>query len=176
MTLTSPNVKIRRATISDAEPISVFAARIFEQTFGAMNSPEDMRAYVARSFNVPQVAHELTAEGSTFFIAESLASLVGYARTAAGEAPVDVRGERPIELVRLYVAQPYQGAGVAARLMQECIDDAKARGHGSMYLGVWEHNPRAQAFYHRRGFDKVGEERFELGHDIQTDWIMERAL
>jgi RimJ/RimL family protein N-acetyltransferase len=45
-----------------------------------------------------------------------------------------------------------------------------------MHLGVWEHNPRAQAFYAKWGFRKVGEERFDLGDDIQTDWVMELAL
>lgn len=176
MTQNSSDVKIRRATAADAQPISVFAARVFQQTFGPMNTPEDMQAYVARSFNEQQVTRELTAEGSTYLVAEDQGSLVGYGRTAVGEVPAEVRGPQPIELVRLYVDSAHHGTGVSARLMQECVEAAKERGHGSMYLGVWEHNARAQAFYRKWGFSKVGEQRFDLGHDVQRDWIMERPL
>jgi ribosomal protein S18 acetylase RimI-like enzyme len=135
-----------------------------------------MRAYVARSFNEGKITQELAAEGSTYFVAESQDAIAGYARTATGDVPPGVTGERPIELVRLYVDQPFHGTGLAHRLLQACIDDAKAHGHDSMHLGVWERNPRAQAFYDKWGFRKVGEQRFDLGGDIQTDWVMELAL
>ena len=154
----------------------MFAARVFEQTFGPTNTPEDMQAYIARSFNVEQVTRELAAEHSTFFIAEARGSIAGYARIAAGQAPPEVRGEHPVELVRLYVDARYHGEGIAPRLMQACIAAAKEGGYRSIYLGVWEHNPRAQAFYHKWGFTRVGEQRFDLGHDVQADWIMELAL
>jgi GNAT superfamily N-acetyltransferase len=153
-----------------------FAARTFIEAFGAANSPENMRAYVQRSFNEEQIAGELADEASAFFVADVRESLVGYARLHESKPPAEVRGNRPIELVRLYVDRRYHGSGVAAVLMQTSIDAATERGHGSVYLGVWEHNPRAQAFYRKWGFEKVGVERFDLGDDIQTDWIMERAL
>jgi GNAT superfamily N-acetyltransferase len=135
-----------------------------------------MRAYVERSFNQEQVARELADAASIFFVADMQGGPAGYARLHAGEAPGEVRGARPIELVRLYVDQRYHGSGVAAALMQACIDAATACGHDSMHLGVWEHNPRAQAFYGKWGFEKVGDQVFDLGDDVQTDWIMERPL
>jgi ribosomal protein S18 acetylase RimI-like enzyme len=45
-----------------------------------------------------------------------------------------------------------------------------------MWLGVWEHNPRAIAFYHKHGFVDVGDHVFLLGEDPQTDIIMELDL
>jgi hypothetical protein len=45
-----------------------------------------------------------------------------------------------------------------------------------MWLGVWEHNHRAKAFYERWGFGAAGVEIFRLGNDNQTDLLMQLAL
>lgn len=41
---------------------------------------------------------------------------------------------------------------------------------------VWEHNLKAQRFYMREGFEKVGSHEFVMGEERQTDWIMVRGL
>jgi diamine N-acetyltransferase len=41
---------------------------------------------------------------------------------------------------------------------------------------VWEHNPRAQAFYKKSGFVAVGSQTFFVGTDEQTDRVMELTL
>ena len=38
-----------------------------------------------------------------------------------------------------------------------------------MWLGVWERNERAKAFYARQGFRQVGRQIFVVGSDPQTD-------
>jgi len=45
-----------------------------------------------------------------------------------------------------------------------------------VWLGVWEHNPRARAFYRKCGFIDVGEHVFQLGDDPQRDVLMARRL
>ena len=47
--------------------------------------------------------------------------------------------------------------------MRRCLEEGRARGHDVLWLGVWEHNARARAFYARWGFVEVGEMRFLLG-------------
>ena len=49
---------------------------------------------------------------------------------------------------------------------------AKRRGATSMWLGVWERNERAKAFYAKHGFQKVGSQIFVVGSDPQTDHVM----
>ena len=44
-----------------------------------------------------------------------------------------------------------------------------------MWLGVWERNARAIAFYAKWGFIDIGDHVFMLGSDRQTDRIMWRA-
>jgi len=56
------------------------------------------------------------------------------------------------------------------------LDEAKSTGSRSIWLGVWEHNPRALAFYKRWGFEIVGRQAFLLGQDLQQDFVMVRPV
>lgn len=60
--------------------------------------------------------------------------------------------------------------------MRTTLETAAASGYRTLWLGVWERNPRAIAFYERWGFATVGSHVFRLGSDDQTDLIMERPV
>ncbi|MDQ2855211.1 MAG: GNAT family N-acetyltransferase, partial [Acidobacteriota bacterium] len=45
-----------------------------------------------------------------------------------------------------------------------------------LWLGVWEHNGRARAFYRKWKFVEFGEHIFQLGEDPQNDILMARDL
>jgi ribosomal protein S18 acetylase RimI-like enzyme len=53
---------------------------------------------------------------------------------------------------------------------------ARARGAKTLWLGVWEKNHRARAYYRKAGFIDIGAHDFGLGHDLQTDRLMSRPL
>lgn len=171
-----PEVTIRRGTLADAALLSELGARTFSETFAADNTPEDLAAYVAMSFNVAQQTAELEDPASTFLIAEVDGHAAGYAKLHDGEPEKGVEGAKPIELVRLYVSRDWLGRGVGQELMRACIDEARQAGHETIWLGVWERNARAQAFYRKWNFRAVGEHMFQLGADLQRDILMERTL
>jgi ribosomal protein S18 acetylase RimI-like enzyme len=172
----NPDVTIRRAHREDAGLLAELGARTFAETFATDNSPEDMAAYIAASFNLPQLLAELADPVSTFLIAEVGGVAAGYAKLHAGDSLEGVEGGNPIELVRLYVSREWLGRGVGQALMRACIDEAQQAGHRTIWLGVWERNGRAQAFYRKWHFRAVGEHVFQLGSDPQTDILMERAV
>ena len=171
-----PDVTIRRATPADAGLLTELGARTFSETFAAENSPEDMAVYLASSFNLARQTAELADPAATFFIAEVGGVAAGYANLHAGEAAEGVGGAKPVELVRLYVSREWLGLGVGEALMRACVDEAQRAGHETIWLGVWERNGRAQAFYRKWNFRAVGEHVFQLGSDPQRDVLMERAL
>lgn len=172
----NPDVTIRRASSDDAGLLAELGARTFRDTFAADNSPEDMAAYLASSFNPAQQTAELADTASTFFIAEVGGAAAGYAMLRVGEAEECVEGLKPVELVRLYVSVEWLGRGVGEALMRACVDEARRAGHETLWLGVWERNGRAQAFYRKWNFRAVGRHVFQLGSDAQTDILMERAV
>lgn len=171
-----PRLTIRRGTVADAGLLSELGARTFSETFAADNTPEDLAAYMATSFNVAQQTAELEDPGSTFLIAEVDGRAAGYAMLHDGEPEQDVEGANPVELVRLYVSREWLGRGIGEQLMRACIDAARQLGHETLWLGVWEHNGRAQAFYRKWDFRTVGEHMFQLGSDMQRDLVLERPL
>lgn len=170
------DVMIRRANPEDAGLLAELGARTFSETFAADNTPDDMAAYLAANFNLAQQTAELNDPASTFLIAEVSGLAAGYAQLHAGAPALGVAGAKPIELVRLYVLREWLGCGVGEALMRACVDEARQAGHGTIWLGVWEQNGRAQAFYRKWDFHAVGEHVFQLGSDAQRDIVMERAV
>jgi len=178
---TDRSMNIRPANVSDAGALSQLAASTFVETFGRENTVEDMARYVAEAFTTEQQAAEIADPGGVVLVAEHFsdsgdAELLGYAHLVSGDVPASVRGTAPIELKRLYVARAWHGRGVAQLLMHAAIEAARARGAQTLWLGVWERNPRAVAFYAKHGFVRVGEHTFVLGGDAQTDWLFARPV
>ena len=176
MNQTQPDLVIRRATSADANLLAELGARTFTETFAADNTPEDLSSYLTASFNPSRQSAELADPSSTFFVAEVGEIAAGYAKLLAGEPKEEVEGDNPVELVRLYVLHEWLGRGVGAELMSACLNEARRAGHGTIWLGVWERNERAQAFYRKWNFRAVGEHIFQLGSDQQRDILMQRPL
>jgi ribosomal protein S18 acetylase RimI-like enzyme len=81
-----------------------------------------------------------------------------------------------MEIVRFYVDRPWHGRGVAQTLMAAAASMARAAGARTLWLGVWERNERAIAFYRKSGFADVGTKIFVLGTDHQRDLVLARPL
>jgi ribosomal protein S18 acetylase RimI-like enzyme len=180
-------IRLRRAGAADAAVLSEFAERIFRETFEAGNDPADLAAYLAEAFGVDRQREEIAEPGATVLLAEDVAGssvtgsnlvapLAGYSHPTSGAAPDSVHGPDPLELKRFYIDRAWQGAGLAQFLMHATIEAAIASGARTLWLGVWEHNPRAIAFYRKFAFVDAGSHEFLLGRDRQTDLIMMRPL
>jgi diamine N-acetyltransferase len=110
-------------------------------------------------------------------VAESAGELVAFAQLHLDAAtPACVSPFRAIELHRIYVERSFHGTGLAADLLSEVISTAERNGAAALWLGVWEHNPRAIRFYQRSGFVEAGDHVFVVGTDPQRDLLMVREL
>ncbi len=165
---------IRTATRDDAQRLSEFARRTFHETFAAQNTPEDMAAYLSYAFSDARQLAEIE-DGNTITLLAEDDTLVGYAQLGARMPPLCVPDRNALEVVRFYVDRAWHGREIAHQLMLAVEDAAAARAH-AVWLGVWEHNRRAIAFYQKCGFADVGSHEFLLGSDRQTDRIMWRTL
>ena len=169
---------IRKAIAEDAEMLAELSYQTFWDAFHdhPKNAPDDLADYMEKAFSVEQTQSELAEENSIFLIAEIEGKTAGYAKVMIGNLEEGISAKRPIELNRLYAHQEFLGKGVGQRLMDECFKIAKENECDVMWLGVWEFNPRAQAFYKKHGFYKVGKHVFQLGSDPQIDLLMQKNL
>jgi len=168
---------VRQAAAVDAALLARIGAEWFAQTYAGQNTPQDLSAYLAKSFSEDLQRAELLDPHMRTWIAESNdKSPAGYVQLRFGTAPSALSLAKPAELARIYVDARGHGAGVGHRLLQQCVDAARAWGATHLWLGVWQENPRGIAFYERNGFRIAGEQTFQLGGDVQRDWIMLRDL
>ena len=167
---------IRRGTAADAAALAELAARTFNETFAADNRPEDIELHSAQAYGEALQLQEILDPEIVTLLVEVEGQLAGYAQLRSGNTPECVTGENPIELWRFYVAQPWHGRGIAQSLMRSVEVNALDRGARTLWLGVWERNERAKAFYRKTDFCDVGSHVYMVGTDAQTDRILARPL
>jgi ribosomal protein S18 acetylase RimI-like enzyme len=167
---------IRRATFDDVHLLVELGARTFCDTYGPYNDPGTMKDYLASSFSPKQIASELAVPTSIFLLASQGRKAIGYAKLDVDALPDGLNEPRAIRLFRMYVDRRYAGNGCGTALMRSCLKAARQDGYQSIWLGVWEQNGHAQAFYQKHGFRSMGSQNFIFGREIQKDVIMARAI
>ncbi|MDP9192896.1 MAG: GNAT family N-acetyltransferase [Acidobacteriota bacterium] len=165
--------RIRCATPADAAALAELAERTYRDTFAAENNPDDLDAYLAKAYGEPQQRSEIEKADAVTLLVESDAGaeLIAFAQLRRVSSP---HGE--VEIARFYVDKLHHGRGVAQALMNAAVETARELGGTTLWLGVWERNWRAIAFYLKCGFEDVGSQPFLVGSDLQTDRVMARVI
>lgn len=169
-------VVIRKGRIEDLENLRMLAIKIFTETFESANNPSDFKIYMDEAFSEQKIKEEFDEPGTQYFVAFENSSMVGYARVRENSEVDDWLGKSHLELQRIYVDAPWQGKGIAVQLLETCENYSRQLNKEWIWLGVWEHNPKAQYFYKKHGYEKFSEHQFMLGNDEQTDWLMKKKL
>jgi GNAT superfamily N-acetyltransferase len=168
---------LRDAAATDAVQLAEFGARTFYESFAADNTAEDMRRHLESAFSPQLQLEEIRhPDIDTLIVSDESGRWAGFAQLRAGKVSEGVPAQGSIELWRFYVDKLWHGQGVAAALMNGAKQRARRRGATTMWLGVWERNARAQAFYRKHGFGPVGRQVFVVGSDPQTDDVLLCAL
>ena len=167
---------IRRGQPGDAAALADLARTTFFDAFAASNDANDMALHLTRAYGVTQQGAELLDPGMTTLLVEQDGAAIAYAQIRDDHIPECVAGPAPVELWRFYVHRDWHGRGVAQALMERVKAEARERGARTLWLGVWERNDRARAFYVKSGFADAGEHIFLFGTDPQPDRVMTLAL
>lgn len=169
-------ITLRPCLPAEWQALQTFGREVFFHTFRAFNTPENMTAYLETAFSDQQVQAELNNPDSAFWLALDGERIVGYLKTNTGPAQHDLQDAGGIEIERIYVDPAFMGRGLAALLLDKAKALARAQQAPFIWLGVWEHNPRAIRFYEKSGFRVFGQHTFMLGDDAQTDLLMRLDL
>ena len=171
-------IEIRLATTEDVETLAKIGWQSFDEAFAdhPANHPDDMKVYMDEAFSVETIAADLRDEKTVYLIASLATEIAGYAKINFDAREDGITGENTLELCRLYALDKFIGKGIGKSLMLALFELAEKQKRDTIWLGVWEFNFRAQAFYKKFGFEKCGEHVFQLGSDPQTDWLMQRKI
>ena len=171
-------IKLRKILPADAAVLSVIAKRSFYDTFTGTCTEADMQNFQEQYFNEAKLAAEISEENNYYFFAEAEGDPVAYLQFMEDYSSLPLMKKwKALELKRLYVLKEFHGKGIAQQLMDLIISYAKEQHYEVIWLGVWEHNNRAQQFYKKYGFIASGHiHDFPIGNTPQTDIWMWKFL
>ena len=187
-------ITIRQASGADAPTLAQLAAATFPLACPPGSPLEDIEAFIAGKLNVDAFAGYISDPARALFVAEEPAQeagapghafapggarLLAYTMLAdvtpsdAGVAAV-VGGPGAVELSKCYAHPDCHGSGTTARIMGASLEWAGARGARHVWLGVNSENLRARKFYEKHGFRVAGNRSFQLGKQVEHDYVMVR--
>lgn len=170
------NIEIRPVTAKDVLHLQHISKETFSQTFSEINTKENMDKYLEESFSIDQLTEELSNEFSQFYFAKLNNEVIGYMKLNTGEAQKENQNDNALEIERIYVLQDFQGKKVGQLLYLHAIQIAEEMAVDYVWLGVWEKNFKAIAFYKKNGFVAFDQHLFMLGDDRQLDILMKLEL
>lgn len=170
------NIEIKKCTLEDLHMLQEISYETFNETFRHQNSPENMNAYLERAFNLEQLEKEFCHTSSQFFLLYLNHELAGYLKVNYNDAQSEEMGDESLEIERIYIKLQYQKHGLGKYLLNKAMEVARECHKKKVWLGVWEKNANAIAFYEKMGFVHTGTHPFHMGDEEQVDLIMTRTM
>ncbi|MFD4818465.1 GNAT family N-acetyltransferase [Peribacillus butanolivorans] len=169
-------INIKKCILEDSRKLQEISYETFNETFKHQNSPENMNAYLERAFNLKQLEKELSNISSQFFFVYFNNEVAGYLKVNTNEAQSEEMGAESLEIKRIYIKKKFQKHGLGKYLLNKAMEIAMERNKKKIWLGVWEKNENAIAFYKKLGFVQTGAHSFYMGDEGQMDFIMTKTL
>ncbi|MGE7366397.1 GNAT family N-acetyltransferase [Desemzia incerta] len=169
-------VEVKKCTVEEVQKLRGISIETFRDTFQDQNTEEDLYNYLEKAYNTEQLTSELLNQQSEFYFVFNGNDLAGYLKININEAQSETNGEDALEIERIYVLPQFKGKGLGKILIQQAVERAQFHQKTNIWLGVWEHNQAALAFYKKLGFVQTGAHSFFMGKDEQTDLILTKNL
>jgi ribosomal protein S18 acetylase RimI-like enzyme len=167
--------KIIRVTTEGLAELQKICRQTFYETFSKQNTEENMKRYLEEDFSAEKLTKELQEKNTEFYFAALHNNVIGYLKLNFGKSHEE-EDNNALEIERIYVLKEFHGKNVGQLLFETAIQKAIQKNLTYVWLGVWEHNPRAIHFYKKNGFMEFGKHPFILGDDKQTDILMRLEL
>jgi ribosomal protein S18 acetylase RimI-like enzyme len=170
------NIEIKKVTLNDIDQLQKISKQTFQETFSESNSEENMKNYLEEELSIKKLTAELNNTKSLFYFANLNNEVIGYLKLNFGESQTELKDNKALEIERIYVSKDFYGKSVGQLLYNKAIQIAKQKKADYIWLGVWEENLRAIAFYKKNDFVAFDKHIFKLGNDEQTDLMMKLKL
>lgn len=155
--------------------LAELGASTFYETFSEFHSAEDMDQYLTKTYALKQMELNTKTPGIHYFLAYGNGNELGYIKLIENIQMPELVGST-IELEKIYIRKEALGSGLGEVLMNTAIQKATQLGFQNLYLGVWQENLRALAFYKKCGFAIFGKRNFKLGETICDDFLLVKQL
>lgn len=170
-------ITMSKIRVDEVETLRSLAIQTYTETFGHDTTAEQLAEFFAHDYSLERLTKELLSPESEHHFIYVDDKLAGYLKVNWGSAQTEQELENAFEIQRIYVLRAYQGYGLGKQLFTYALEIAEQRNFTWAWLGVWEHNYKAQNFYAKYGFEKFSEHNFVVSEDkIDTDWLLRKKL
>lgn len=177
--LANKAVTIRRAKPKDAPRLTEIAASTFYLACPPDFPRDEADLFVAENLSETQFRTWAKARNVQLWVAEIAGVVIGYATVMLKFPAEDLPNqetEHAAHLSKMYCLPEHHGSGAASLLLTHTMEQARTAGMRTMWLGVNQHNKRAQRFYSRHGFEVGGTRQFVVGEQTHDDFVMVTTL
>ncbi len=169
-------IQIRAAGIEDAGLIRKIARETFMETYGEMNTPENMESYLQSQFSEENILQEFQSNHARFFLAYLDGVPVAFTKVRDDRKAKKLEQVKALEIQRIYVLLEYQGFSLGKAMLDMIKLLAHQEGYQTIWLQVWQKNNKAIRFYQKAGFCVFETASFLLGDSNQQDFLMRYDL
>lgn len=168
-----------------APAVAEVAAVTFPLACPPHSSPDDIAAHIATALSPQRFAEWIGDDVHEVIVARLGGRVIGYALLVHAPPTDDdvaavVPGRTVTEISKMYVLPDHHGAVHDERpahlLMAEALAAAHDRGSQTVWLGVNQLNERAQKYYRKMGFRRVGTRTFTMNGAVEHDYVMAQDL
>lgn len=169
-----------------AATVSAVASATFPLACPPHTPPADIAAFVSEHLDENSFRdHIVDPDADVLVVRDGTGGpVIGYSlvlhRIPTAPEVAAVVTDRPVsELSKIYVLPEHHsqpGVPPSHALMTAALDCARRRGSAVVWLGVNQGNVRAQKFYAKTGFDRVGVRTFTLGDSVEHDYVFRQSL
>ena len=155
-------IKIRTIEKKDNE----FIASIIREVLVEMGVPKVGTAYEDESLD--KMFETYNQPKSVYYVVEEDGVILG----GGGIAPLENTDENICELQKMYFLPSLRGKGIGKKVIQQCLDFAKASKYSKCYLETMPYMKAARALYEKVGFSNLEQPVGDTGHYSCQAWMI----
>lgn len=165
----------RRATAQDAHCLSVLATQVFLDTYATSGINTELANEVTTVLSKQTFLDRLDSSHVELFVAELAGNLIGFVDLDSSTTCPNpsIAG---LEVLRLYVQQPFHGRKVGRALISLAEDRAQRKAKGAVWLTAWVGNHHALGFYKALGYQDVGSMQYLIEAKAYENRVLAKAL
>ncbi|MCB9202501.1 MAG: GNAT family N-acetyltransferase [Flavobacteriales bacterium] len=149
------NLKISKATESDAEVIALLGRITFDDSMGDLFvDKEELLNYYEKEFSLEKTVLSIKDSNNIYWIARYNGVPVGYLKLKMDSKIGFSTSKNISEINRVFVLKDYLSKGVGNQLHQVLMEEIENMSTEVLWIRILEDNVPAQNFYTKQGFQK----------------------
>jgi len=170
-------IEIRLAKKEDAQFIALLGRITFTETFGHFfRDQKDLIDYYNLTFSVEKIEKGIKKPNNIFWIAFVNRLPVGYAKLKLNSKSELIESTNTCQLQKIYVLKDFLSMKIGFELQNLLLKKTKELGYDNIWLSVLNSNERAINFYKKNGFEKIGDNDFQIGKENFEFIAMKKEL